>query len=56
MSIERLDSSVAPVAGGLSTPAEAAPIMEAVHLRKYFPLRQIRLGGPASPAWRFASS
>ncbi len=26
---------------------EAAPILEAAHLRKYFPVRQFRLGGPA---------
>jgi peptide/nickel transport system ATP-binding protein len=25
---------------------DAAPILEAVHLRKYFPVRQFRLGGP----------
>src|SRR5215467_15149712 len=50
MSIGRFDSSGVPATESVSalprTPATGAAVMEAVELRKYFPVRELRPGSP----------
>jgi peptide/nickel transport system ATP-binding protein len=47
MSAEHLNGAATPPAGRPGPTADPLPALEAVHLRKYFPMRQFRLGGPS---------
>jgi peptide/nickel transport system ATP-binding protein len=46
MTPQRATGSVGRAEPGPAPATGAAPAMEAVHLRKYFPVRRVRLGGP----------
>src|SRR5262249_53209367 len=47
MSVEPLSGTATSVEGAPATMPAAAPVLEALHLRKYFPVRQFRLRGPS---------
>ncbi len=47
MSTEQQSGAGAPAPGTTPPASQAAPALETRHLRKYFPVRQFQLGGPA---------